>query len=511
MKSKSRFALHRRRFLQAAGLVGSSFFLPSAHSAPGDGPRRVIFLLNNQGWVRSKWAMKPPGAPSNLSENADPHGPDTNNLVDNDEWEFDFGGMTEDELSVGLKPLHRHLGRTLALDGLTLAYNTSMDEYGDGHAKGWCASLTGNVSAYAITGQKSYAKSPSIDQLIAKHLRANDAALTDLVSLEYTLSSSFPFHHYIYGERPDGSAVKLPAETNPAKAFDRLFPGSGGTDPVADRQLAVTDAVAGRYESLQARLSGEDKAKLQLHRDLVRDVQKRLETLATLQCTQPVRYDEPDGASKGEKWLAEFDAFSTLAVTAMSCGLTRVATIQFGDTPVDLIDGSGDLHHDYAHPSDPDNEFKPDTFDAWNEGHRVMTNAMVRQTELAAQLADKLDAIPEGNGTMLDNTLIVMLNELSHGGHGHDQYPVVMIGGFGGAFRMGRYIRWPRNNPNPFDRNWGRQYYGKPHVHLLTSICNAMGLSVDNLGLESVQGAVKTGDPRPSGTIDMTGPLDRLS
>jgi hypothetical protein len=80
---------------------------------------------------------------------------------------------------------------------------------------------------------------------------------------------------------------------------------------------------------------------------------------------------------------------------------------------------------------------------------------------------DRLAAIPEGDGTVLDHTLILCVNELSDGFfHTHQNMPFMLAGGASGALKMGRYVT----------------YADKPHNDLLVSVCNAMGLPDTTFG-----------------------------
>ena len=79
-----------------------------------------------------------------------------------------------------------------------------------------------------------------------------------------------------------------------------------------------------------------------------------------------------------------------------------------------------------------------------------------------AYLLDRLDSIPEGNGTMLDNTLVVWGSELGKGNsHSFQNIPFVLAGGLAGSVKTGRFLNYPNTTM---------------HNRLLVSICNLMGL-----------------------------------
>ena len=127
-----------------------------------------------------------------------------------------------------------------------------------------------------------------------------------------------------------------------------------------------------------------------------------------------------------------------------------------------------------------------------------------RQVEYAVDLARRLDQVPEGEGTPLDHTLIVLFEDISHGGHGHDQWPMVLLGGFGGAVRPDRYVRLPRTRPNPGLNGLG-DFIGVPHSHLLVAIARGAGLELDHLGIAEIPAS----GGRPA--LSLSGPLPELT
>ena len=179
-----------------------------------------------------------------------------------------------------------------------------------------------------------------------------------------------------------------------------------------------------------------------------------------------------------------------LAVAALSCGLTDIVTIRGGQLSPETIGAPpGDLHADYAHQAD----FEP-------TAAGVMTDYHTWYAERFAELLDKLDAIPEGSGTMLDHTIVVWTNELSTGSHQHDDLPIVVAGGTT-HFRSGRLIRYAPTSP--VQGPWSVVDVGRPHNQLLTSLAQAMGSSRTSVGLTEV--ALSDGS-----MLDCTGTLDGL-
>jgi hypothetical protein len=405
----------------------------------------------------------------------------------------------EDEFSPILKPFYPFRKEMIVLDGLALL-SAINDPHGDAHAKGWCASLTGAHARETYDSVKSHASAASIDQKIKAHLRSQDPSLTEFTSLEYAIASyAKTFHHLSYLEGANGEAVKVPLESEPIKAFNQIFGGKDDMDdPVRASRLSVVDAVRQQYDQMAPKLSGEDRAKLELHRDLIHDLHQRIEAFQNLVCEPPmIGQKPPDWNSDG--FLFKRDSFVDLVAAAFSCRISRIATIQAWIPPMEMIGGQGDYHHDYAHQSGPD---------APAEKHAVVTNAERTLAEALVKFAEKLKQIPEGNGTVYDNTIIMWVSELADGGHSHNQWPVVILGGCGGKFKGGRYLRFPETVPHPVTQGWNSGgYIGQPHQPLLTSVCRAMGMDIDHIGVKSVTCRAPDNTLVEVGT---TGRLERL-
>ena len=482
--------LRRRQFLQAAGVGGASLFLPSierrSKAGPGDGPPlRLVVFFHEHGVYYDNWKMRLPNSP-------------TSELLD---FEFDLGNMAADEFSPILAPLYDHREEMIVVDGL--AYLTAMnDPYGDGHAKGWMTAMTGNWARETYDDVKSHALTPSFDQAIKEIVRAQDNSLTDLAALTYGIRPwDGTFHHMNYGLDPNGDAIKIPHVVDPASAFATLFPDTSG-DPIAAARTKVLDRAAAQYEQLLPRLSTEDRNKLELHRDLVNDLQNRVEALQNLECAEPIL--EPWGG--GWEWTPEMYAYRLpamldLASAALSCRVSRVVSFQTDVPPISLLGADGDYHHDFAHQSAPGAE--QDKVD-------VVTAQGAAHASQVAMMAERLKAIPEEGGTVMDNTIILWISELATGGHTHDQVPIVMLAGKNTPFAAGRYLRFGRTSPRPIPA--GQQWYpeglvGQPYNPLLVSIIQAMGGDQDYFGRKSVTGTFPGG-----GTVEigLTGAMSRL-
>ena len=323
----------------------------------------------------------------------------------------------------------------------------------------------------------------SIDQRVAAHISRADRYR----SLELAVGD--PPMSVIYG----GRRQQLPYESNPLRVYERLFglsdSDSNSNDLLAQAQQSLLSQVADRHEALAKRLSGEDREKLELHRDLVRDLETRVTGLAGLSCDLGI--PSPTGS---EDYEASFDAMAHMIVSAFSCDLTRVASLHMAELPIDVVvpGYSGSLHDELAHA-------------VWVDPYaaQVMTDYTAIHAEQFARVLELLDSIREGSGSMLDNTLCLWVSELGDATHGFEKWAAVLAGGR--AFQMGRYLHFPSDTPYE-GWNWDGTLptMGRPHPHLLVSILHAFGLSDNAVGTESVVG---TGGV----TIDCTGPLPGLS
>jgi hypothetical protein len=149
-----------------------------------------------------------------------------------------------------------------------------------------------------------------------------------------------------------------------------------------------------------------------------------------------------------------------LLVSSLACGMTRVGSLQWS-RGISLTTfpwlGIKESHHSLSHRGDAD-----------DDARSKLTQINKWYAQQLAYLCRKLDAIPERDGkSLLDHTLIVWGNELSKGNnHSHDDLPFVLLGGAGGALKMGRYVNFP----------------ARGHNDLLLTICRAMGLDNESFG-----------------------------
>ncbi|MFO0631543.1 MAG: DUF1552 domain-containing protein [Nannocystaceae bacterium] len=419
----------RRAFLGAAG--GAAALVPfvpllSREAEGADGPpKRIITLFSANGTLHERWA------PS--------------------------GGENDFTLPEILAPLAPYQDRLVVLDGLEVI----RQGLGDGHQMGmgslWTGSqlLAGDFMG-GDGGFAGYAGHASVDQAIAQVI----GATTPYRSLEFGAQTGGAnvWTRMCYA----GPNQPLPPEDNPQAMFDRLFADIGmdpqGIEQLKSERRSVIDLVKGDLESLQSRYGGDDRIKIEAHLDAIRAIETRNEA-AVPSCEQPA-LDLAFDPFANDNFPAVVQRQIDLMVMALACDLTRVASLQCSASVSGVVFtwlGQSVGHHDLSHLGDDD----PTMLDQITAVNTWYADQVLRY------LLDRLAAIPEGEGTLLDNTLVVWGNELSRGNsHGNHPVPFVLAGGAGGALQGGRYL------------DAGQA----PHNRMLVSLCQLMDVDVDTFG-----------------------------
>jgi hypothetical protein len=393
-----------------------------------------------------------------------------------DNWK-PSGGQTDFTLSPILTPLERHRAKLNILDGLKI----QPDGVGAPHTKGppllWTASPLNNDMTFTRedgSGGMYYGwnSAPSLDQVLLSTMPVS----TPYKSLEFGVRSggNHPGSRMIY----TGASTPLAPETNPWTAFGRLIGDIGKSteelEAIRAERRSVLDVLDGELAALQGKVSSADKAKIDAHLTAVREIEMRLQN-SPIACEGPVLGSEVN-ADTASNTPVVMDAMISLMAASLSCGLTHVASMQYrvgendGGYLYDWLGIDALEHHLMTHEPDSNAAAKAD-----------LTKIYTWYTEMFATFLDKLDAIPEGNGTMLDNSIVVWGSELGKGNtHSFDNVPFVVAGGAGGKLLGGRYLK--------FD--------GVEHNRLLVSVAQLFGAA----GMDKF-GSTDTGSGGLSGFI----------
>jgi hypothetical protein len=163
---------------------------------------------------------------------------------------------------------------------------------------------------------------------------------------------------------------------------------------------------------------------------------------------------------------------------AIACGSTKVGTMLWGSGAGGPIFNWDGLSHQYNHHKLSHGNTMDDNSGGEVAGYEDMLAGIDQwYTTQLAYLLSRLDSYQEGDGqSVLDNTAVVYMNELSHGkDHDFRDLPVIIAGGCGGYFKQGEYLKVTAQEDTRNDAD-------APHNKLLTTLCNAMGVPETHFG-----------------------------
>jgi hypothetical protein len=280
----------------------------------------------------------------------------------------------------------------------------------------------------------------SIDQVLAKHVGQE----TPFPSLEYATED---FTGYIGGCVPGysctymntiawgGEAAPLPMEINPRVAFERLF-GRAGSPEDRRRRMhedrSILDSVVAEAGVLQRAISAPDRRRLDDYLTNVREIERRIGRTEAAN-TADVSLAAPVGIP--ESFEEHMSVMFDLLAVAYQADLTRVFTFMTGrEASQRTYPGlnMSQTHHDTSHHGQ-----QPDKM----EQHAKINTYF---TMLFASFLERLRASPEGEGSVLDHSVIAYGTGMSDG-QAHNSYPLpfALVGGAGGQLRGNRYMIAP--------------------------------------------------------------------
>ncbi|MDB4713438.1 DUF1552 domain-containing protein [bacterium] len=333
-------------------------------------------------------------------------------------------------------------------------------------------------------------------------------------TLDATLAKKFPgiFPHLAFhiGLKSDelfryldisaqGKNTRTPAYASAMLAYKEIFGTVMTGDDAKVETLAqrnLMDFLVDDVKRTKKSLNSTEKEKLDHYLngfEALRDRQVKLNTMGeSLAKMAPALGDKFTSEIETHRLEAHFD----LAASSLITGLTNVVTIRADQLEVRY---QGFDHarmkeisvHEIGHTADV--EGTEDRFDSnWKQGREMRENIRTYQMELIAGLAGKLKAVPEGDGTMLDNTVIVYLSDAGAQHHtGYENMPLMVLGNMNGAFKTGRYLHYPNYN----------QSGHRVLANFLMSLQHAAGMPVEEYGDK---------DLGLSEMIDQGGPLAEL-
>jgi hypothetical protein len=296
-------------------------------------------------------------------------------------------------------------------------------------------------SAFAKTGAKPDL-GITVDQIIARKIGQD----TPLPSLELMIEESSvncgdglscAYRDTISWQGPSSP---LPMENNPQVVFERLF-GDGNT--AAERasrrkqSLSLLDSVTGEASSLQRRLPASDRARIDQYLTDVREIERRIQKAGAQLSDDLAIPTPPTGvpADIEDHMKLMYD----LQVLAFQADITRVATFLSCKELSNAVypkSGIRDAFHVLSHHSNI--QQNKDRFAVLNTYH----------VALFSYFLDKLQSTKDGDGTLLDHSMVLYGSGMSDGNqHNHTDLPVILAGGASGRLKGGRHLRHPKNTP----------------------------------------------------------------
>ena len=425
--------MHRRTFLRGAGaalalpwLEAMTPPLMARQRTAAAAPRRIGFVYIPHGVIMNQWTPAAAGAA------------------------FEFTPI--------LQPLEPYRNDLIVVSNLTRAAAV------DNHACSASAWLTG-VAAKRTDGP-DFRNGESVDQVIAREIGQDTTFPTlELATEDFTglVGACDPGYScaYINTLNWQTPTTPLPMEINPRVVFDRLF-GSGRTaaDRAARREIdrSLLDFVAGDLRQLERGLGAADKARLDEYLGYVREIERRIQRAEERAHNTPEVPNAPVGVP--ESYEEHVGLMFDLLALAYQADLTRVFTFMMARevsqrTYPEI--GVTEPHHTISHHG---NRPAAITSHATLNAHHVT---------LFARFIERLSTTREGDGTLLDHSLIVYGSGMSDGnGHTGGPLPHVLLGKAGGRVRGNRHLVTPE---------------GTPMANMLLALAQLNGVEQDRFGV----------------------------
>lgn len=443
--------ISRREFLQRLRL--SAAFLPLLHSetwgSDDKPPKRLLLVYSANGVLDQSW------------------------------WPTTRGSL--DHLPYCTEVLAPHRAKLIFVDDLeyTTAYDDPLVHGGHDanlHMLTGRKSVPGGISVDKQTARGG--AGPSVDQFIASEIAKTVPLRFPSLTCGVQVNSTNPSQgRWVYS----APGVPVSPIDNPQELMRMLF--GVGIDPAQldrlwEENRSVLDLVGRDLERYAGRLAGEDQHQVQSHLESIRALERQLNPTGLTLCAHPT-------ATQSEIAAMNFPQLAQLQMQiiahAFACDLTRVATLQLADSGGERLvfswlEGaehggltfspgtfSGQQHHQIAHAGGGGDGYLGDVkrrVDRWF-------------AELFASFCSILDGKPVGAQTLLDQTAMVWMNNMSNGaGHHMGRYrggvPTIIAGSCGGALRTGRHAISGSAKAS--------------HTRLLTSLCHAMDVPIPHFG-----------------------------
>jgi hypothetical protein len=306
----------------------------------------------------------------------------------------------------------------------------------------------------------------SVDQMIANHVGQDSPQSSIVLACEQPMTGyhetnfSMAYSSHISWQTPDSP---VPNEVYPSLAWDNLFENRGSL-----RNMSILDRVKDRAETLSRKISSTDKSKLDEYLTSVREVEKRVDGMRkskdqaqdlAKQQNRPVFSMDRPANGLPEDLREHARLMCDIIAIAFQTDKTRVASLL-------LARDLSALYYPFLEVKDGHHAASHDNLSA---GYERIARFHLSQL---AYLATKLDSMPEGNGTVLDNSCLMFLSNMWIGRkHDNGRLPVVLAGGLGGTLETGRTLNYIDDGEE-----------NRKMCSLYLSIMDRMGVKADRFG-----------------------------
>ena len=360
-----------------------------------------------------------------------------------------------------LSPVERHRKNLTIVSGLANAAGDAHESGGNGpHSRtsgSWLSGTRPRPTEGADIGTGR-----TVDQYAADVLGKE----TPLRSLELALEPNFLvgsceggysctyINTFVWGatDRP------LPMETNPAVVFERLFGDAGGAARLEqlNRERSLLDALTEDLGRLQRTIGPKDRGTMVDYLDAVRDVERRIQQTGS-RSEAALDMEKPFGIPAAFEDHAKL--MMDLTYLALRTDMTRVFSFQIARElsqrsypEIGVIEA----HHDISHHG--------------NKAEKVEGKSKIDQFHmtLLARLIDRMADTPDGDGSLLDNSMVLLGSGFGDGNlHWPHNLPTAILGSGGGSLQTGRHVRATIDTP---------------FMNLCLSLLDKLGVHVDSIG-----------------------------
>jgi hypothetical protein len=409
--------LDRRTFLRGLGATLAlpllDSMVPAATKATGRPPVRLGFAYVPNGIIMNRWTPAAEGVG------------------------FEFTPIMK-----ALEPFREQL---VVLSGLAQINGRALGDGPGDHARAGATWLTG-VHPKKTEGADIHA-GVSADQVAAQEL----GKVTQFGSLEIGLEAptlagncdsgySCANTNTISWRSP---TTPMPMEVNPRAVFERLFGDGDSNEPAArlaalKEQRSILDYVTADAARLSTNLGPRDRNKLSEYLESIRDIERRIQKAEEQNATMKLpAMERPGGAP--EEFAEHSKLMTDLLVIAWQTDMTRVVSYMLAREgsnrpyrPIGVTDGHHSVTH---HMNDPEKIEKVAKINTYH-------------VQAFAYLLDRLRKTPDGDGTLLDHSMILYGSSISDGNaHTHHDLPLLLAGGASGQLKGGRHIRYSKETP----------------------------------------------------------------